>query len=374
MPLRDSPPHQLGSTPSFRPSPNGRPDVAIQVDELTKRYKDARSLALDSVSFQVRSGELFALLGPNGAGKTTTVAILTTVLSPTSGRATVSGYDVVTGAAEVRRRSAVIFQQPSLDLNLTAEENVRFHAILYGLYPYRPGYRAMPAAYRRQVQDLAAIMGIAGELHKPLRTFSGGMRRKLEIVRSLIHRPAVLFLDEPTTGLDPASRRSLWAYLRSVREDHQVTLFLTTHYLEEAEDADRVGIINKGRMVVLGTPQEVKAALVDRYVWIDAADRAALRAELAGLGVNFEEHRHIRVRVTGEEVHRLLRSIETPLTSVETHFPTLEDAYLAVIGQGEGDAEPEPPSDGPSGRDDEDKPESGRAQPATVSGAGEAHL
>ncbi len=176
----------------------------IQVDNLTKRYKNAVTNAVDGVSFTVAPGEFFTLLGPNGAGKTTTISILTAMLSPTSGTARIAGYDLVKEASAVRQNVGIIFQKPSLDLNLTAEENVRFHAILYGLYPFRPIFSTMPSAYKQQIQHLAAILGIEQEMFKPIKTFSGGMKRKLEIIRSLIHHPRVLFLDEPTAGLDPA--------------------------------------------------------------------------------------------------------------------------------------------------------------------------
>ena len=306
----------------------------IYVDKLTKRYKKADTNAVDGVSFGVQAGELFALLGPNGAGKTTTISILTTTLAPTAGEVRIAGHDVERESSAVRRSVGIIFQHPSLDQNLTAEENVRFHALLYGLYPFRPTFGTMPKAYRQQVLDLAGVLGIQDALFKPIKTYSGGMKRKLEIVRSLIHRPRVLFLDEPTQGLDPSSRRDLWEYLRRVRAEHQTTVFLTTHYLEEAEQADRICIINKGKVVSYGTPDQVKADLVEEYLLVDAADRAALRAELAALGVPFEEGERVKVRVAGSGVHGLLKRIQTPLNVVQTHTPTLEDAYLAVVGAG----------------------------------------
>jgi ABC-2 type transport system ATP-binding protein len=232
--------------------------AAIVVDGLVKRYRGADRNAVDGISFAVERGAFFTLLGPNGAGKTTTLNVLTTILAPTSGTAQVAGHDVRREQSEVRRRVGIIFQTPSLDQNLTAEENIRLHAIMYGVYPYRPMYRLMPAEYRARVMELAELLGIATDIFKPVRTFSGGMKRKLEIVRSLMHRPAVLFLDEPTAGLDVASRRTLWQYLREVRERSGTTLLLTTHYLEEAEDADAVCIIDKGRIVAEGSPAQLK--------------------------------------------------------------------------------------------------------------------
>ena len=303
----------------------------IDVRDLVKRYNKSERNAVDGVSFSVGAGEFFALLGPNGAGKTTTISILTTTLAPTSGRATIDGHDLRTEASAVRRSVGIIFQRPSLDQNLTAEENVRFHAVLYGLYPWRPSYRLMPIAYRRELLALAEVLGIADEVHKPIRTFSGGMRRKLEIVRSLIHRPRVLFLDEPTSGLDVASRRGLWEHLTRVRSESGTTIFLTTHYIEEAEQADRLCIVDRGKVVLSGTPDAVKARLVQEYVLVDAPDRSALRLELTRLRLPFEEGVHVRVPLAGRTVHELLRTIATPLTFVETHAPSLEDAYLATI-------------------------------------------
>lgn len=303
----------------------------IQVDHLVKRYKKADSNAVDDISFSVAPGELFALLGPNGAGKTTTISILTTTLSPTSGTVTIAGHDVMKEASSVRKCVGIIFQQPSLDLNLTAEENVRFHAILYGLYTFRPTFSLMPREYQSQVHELAGVLGIEKEIFQPVKTYSGGMKRKLEIIRSLIHHPPVLFLDEPTSGLDPASRRNLWEYLRQVRADRGTTIFLTTHYLEESEEADNVCIIHKGKVVSFGTPAQIKADLIQNYVLVDAGDRDLLRHELARLGFKFSETPQFRIDLDGRTVQEICKSIETPLTVVKTHTPSLEDAYLAIV-------------------------------------------
>jgi ABC-2 type transport system ATP-binding protein len=305
----------------------------IIVENLVKRYRKSDRNAVDGISFQVQPGELFALLGPNGAGKTTTISILTTTLTATSGQVSIAGYDLEKEAAQVRQMVGIIFQNPSLDLNLTAEENIRFHSVLYGLYPFSPAFSLMPKAYKEDIRRLAAILGLESDIFKPVRTFSGGMKRKLEIIRSLMHRPRVLFLDEPTSGLDPQSRRALWVYLAQVRAESKTTICLTTHYLEEAEQADRVCIINKGQVVSYGTPDEVKANLIDAHLVIDADDRARLRTELKASGIQFAETPQFRIGLNGHSTHQLLRSIETPLTVVETHLPTLEDAYLKIIGQ-----------------------------------------
>jgi ABC-2 type transport system ATP-binding protein len=312
---------------------------AIRVEGLVKRYGKATRNAVDGISFDVGPGEFFALLGPNGAGKTTTLSILTTTIVPTEGRALIDGLDVVRDAAAVRQRVGIIFQRPSLDKNLTGEENVRFHAILYGLYPYAPAYRLMAPGYRRQVEDWAALLGLGRDIFRPVRTYSGGMLRKLEIVRSLVHRPRVLFLDEPTTGLDAPSRRALWSYLAEVRASSGTTIVLTSHYLEEAEQADRICVIDAGRIVATGSPAELTAALADEYLEIDADDRAALLGELARHGLEASGGGPFRLPVGTADAHRVLRSIDTPLTVVRTHAPSLEDAYLDIVSRAELGAE-----------------------------------
>jgi ABC-2 type transport system ATP-binding protein len=303
----------------------------IEVEDLVKRYRKSKVNAVDGISLTVEAGEFFALLGPNGAGKTTTLSILTTTLSPTSGRVRVAGHDIGSEAAAVRRQIGIIFQNPSLDMNLSGEENVRLHAILYGLHPYRPAYRLMPAGYRQSIHDLASVLGMEKDIFRPVKKLSGGMQRKLEIIRGLMHRPVVLFLDEPTAGLDVASRRSLWAYIREVRELHHVTVVLTTHYLEEAEQADRICILDHGRVVALGSPRDVKARPLDEYLEVDAADREALRRELRELHLDFVEGSVVTIRLQGRGAHDVVDQLQTPLTLLRTRQPSLEDAYLRIL-------------------------------------------
>jgi ABC-2 type transport system ATP-binding protein len=236
----------------------------IEVKNLVKKYKKSDKNAVDGISFDVKEGEFFTLLGPNGAGKTTTISILTTLLSKTSGEVNVAGFEIDKNQSKVRQNVGIIFQNPSIDLNLTAEENIRFHAILYGVFPFRPMYKLMPVAYQKRVMELAKVLGLEKEIFKAVKTFSGGMKRKLEIMRSLIHHPKVLFLDEPTIGLDPLSRKNLWEYLKKVRKEEGITIFLTTHYLEEAEEADKVCIINEGKIVAFGSPKEIKSKLMSK--------------------------------------------------------------------------------------------------------------
>lgn len=233
----------------------------LEVKNLTKQYVKAPKPAVDGISFHVDEGEFFAFLGPNGAGKTTTISILTTTLGKTSGDVKIAGYDVEKQAKEVRERIGIIFQKPSIDVNLTAEENIRFHACLYGVYFYRPTFRMMNPSYKKRIIDLAELVGIGDQLFKPVKKMSGGQQRKFEIIRSLIHTPKILFLDEPTTGLDAVSRRGVWEYLNNVRQENGTTIFLTTHYIDEAEGADTVCIINNGKIAACCSPAQLKTTL-----------------------------------------------------------------------------------------------------------------
>jgi len=303
----------------------------IKVENLVKRYKSADRNAVDGISFSVDPGEFFAFLGPNGAGKTTTISILTTTLSKSSGRVEIAGFDLDQNANKVRSLVGVIFQKPSLDLNLTAEENVRLHAVLYGLYSFRPTFAMMPPGYKKRVSELAEVLGIEDEIFKPVKTFSGGMKRKMEIIRSLMHQPKVLFLDEPTEGLDPGSRRSLWEYLQKIRREQETTFFLSTHYLEEAELSDRVCIIKGGRVIALGTPLEIKKSITEEYLLVDAEDRHGLRKELEKSGLPFDEGQSFKVDIGRRSVQEIIQSIRTPLTLLKIHSPSLEDAYLEIV-------------------------------------------
>jgi ABC-2 type transport system ATP-binding protein len=308
-------------------------DAIIQVEHLTKRYRTSTAPAVDDISFEVHPGELFAFLGPNGAGKTTTISILTTTLAKTDGTVTIAGHDIDREATAVRRNIGIIFQNPSLDLHLSGEENIRLHVALYGIYGYRPAYRLMPAEYRTRIERLAAVIGLGDVLFRPLRTYSGGMKRKLEVIRSLTHRPAILFLDEPTSGLDPVSRHDLWAYLREVRDEDATTIFLTTHYLEEAEEANRVCVVDHGRIAMIGTPVEMKRQLLDRAILLDATDRPSLLAELRDLGLDpmLHESGLVRVAYEGATAQPIISRIRTPLSVLHVHDPSLEDAYVELL-------------------------------------------
>jgi ABC-2 type transport system ATP-binding protein len=304
---------------------------AIEVRRLVKRYRGARQNALDGISLDVAEGEFFCLLGPNGAGKTTTASVLTTTLAPTSGEVRVCGRDLLSEEQAVRRAVGIVFQGPSLDANLTAEENIRLHAVLYGLYPWRPLHRWMPRAYREQVASLAGVLGVDGLLGRPVRTLSGGTRRKLEIVRALMHHPSVLFLDEPTAGLDPESRRSLWTYLEEERRQRGTTLFLTTHYLEEAEAAGTVCVLVGGRVIETGSPVELKGRHMRRELRVDAHDRTRLRAELVALGLTVTGAGPLAVALDGRKAQEIVRAITTDLTELSIVEPSLEETYLTLL-------------------------------------------
>lgn len=306
-------------------------EAMITVNGLIKQYDKAKEPAVRGVSFAVNEGEFFAFLGPNGAGKTTTISILTTTLSKTSGSVTIAGFDIERQAKLVREKVGIIFQQPSLDPNLTAEENIRFHACLYGMFGYRPSFGMMPAAYKNRVMELAEIVGIKDALFRPIRKLSGGMQRKLEIIRSLIHTPAVLFLDEPTQGLDAVSRRSLWEYINDTRKRYGTTVFLTTHYIDEAEQVDKVCIINHGQIAMSGTPDEMKGSMLKQELILDASDRSTLIRELSDMGLFHRIDGHIIVPYQDLTAQEIIARLQTTLTVLKIQEPTLEDAYVEYL-------------------------------------------
>ncbi len=305
----------------------------IEVSDLTKRYKAANVAAVDGVTFSVEEGEFFAFLGPNGAGKTTTISILTTTLSKTSGIVRIAGYDAEKEAKKVREKVGIIFQQPSLDPALSAEENIRFHACLYGMYGYRPTFKLMPESYRNRIMELAEIVGIQDALFKPIKKLSGGMKRKLEIIRSLIHTPKVLFLDEPTQGLDAVSRRSLWEYINTARKENGTTVFLTTHYIDEAEKVDRVCVINHGKIAACTSPEGMKESLIRRELILDSDNRQQLVEELTNHGLSYQVDNHILVNMGDKSAQEIIGSLKNKLSVLKINEPTLEDAYIEFLNK-----------------------------------------
>ena len=305
---------------------------AIEVHELTRRFGELE--AVRGVSFDVAAGETFGFLGPNGAGKSTTISMLCTLLLPTSGAARVAGFDVARQRAEVRKRIGLVFQDTTLDDYLTAQENLRFHAELYGV----PHGQAV-----ERLHDVMEMVGLWDRRDGLVRTFSGGMKRRLEIARGLLHSPRVLFLDEPTVGLDPQTRAHIWSYIDELRRREAITMFLTTHYMDEAEHCDRIAIIDEGRIVVVDTPEALKASVGRDRVQLHTADNdasiAALR-ERFGLEATMSEGA-VTVYVAGGEefVPRLFAELGIGISAVSIARPTLDDVFMNYTGRTIRDAE-----------------------------------
>jgi ABC-2 type transport system ATP-binding protein len=311
---------------------------AVEVDDLVKSYGENE--AVRGVSFAVPPGEVFGFLGPNGAGKSTTINVLCTLATPTSGAARVSGFDVVTQRDDVRRHIGLVFQDPTLDVQLTAEQNLRLHAELYGI-----DSGVIPA----RMDQMLAMVGLEDRRDQRVITFSGGMKRRLEIARGLMHSPRVLFLDEPTIGLDPQTRSSIWRYIRALQESEGTTIFMTTHYMDEAEFCDRIAIMDRGEIVVLDTPEALKAGVgADRVVLGTPDDDAALVAlsEHFGIEASVAEGAVTFHVENGEAfVPRLFAELGVAITSVAVSRPTLDDVFMRYTGTTIRDAETGGPGD-----------------------------
>jgi ABC-2 type transport system ATP-binding protein len=303
---------------------------AIEVHELTRRY--GKHLAVKGISFEVHQGEIFGFLGPNGAGKSTTIGMLATLLRPTSGSARVAGHDVFKEPDAVRSSIGMIFQDPSLDTQLSAWENLFFHSLIYDLPRER---------FEERARELLAMMDLSEKTKEVVKNFSGGMKRRLEIARGLLHHPKVLFLDEPTVGLDPQTRRHIWEYLIRLREQTGVTLFMTTHYMDEAEYCDRVAIMDHGQIVAFDTPERLKALvggdLISFRTEAPGAARELLRNRL-GLEVREgPEGELILESPNGEQLIprlvALLQEAHLKVNSVGLRRPTLEDVFIKLTGR-----------------------------------------
>ena len=298
---------------------------AVLVRGLRKRYGDVDAVA--GIDLDVAPGEVFGFLGPNGAGKSTTIKILCTLVTPTAGEARVAGHDVVHERDEVRRNIGLVFQEVTLDDYLTAEQNLRFHAELYGI----PSH-----AVAGRLQQVMEMVGLWDRRASRVQTFSGGMKRRLEIARGLMHSPRVLFLDEPTVGLDPQTRVSIWSYITELRRREQITIFLTTHYMDEAEYCDRIAIIDGGKIIALDTPANLKAKVGKDRVQIRTADDAAALAALkAKLDIDaVVRDGQITFAVTDGErfVPRLFAELGVPIQAVSVARPSLDDVFIAFTG------------------------------------------
>jgi len=302
--------------------------AAILVENLTKSFNGFK--AVDSISLEVSEGEVFGLLGPNGAGKTTTIKILVTLLKPTSGKAFVAGYDVVKRAEEVRKRIGVVFQEPTLDLELTAVENLDFHGRLYGMDG---------RSRRRRIKEVLELVGLEDKANVLVKNFSGGMQRRLEIARGLMHEPEILFLDEPTLGLDVQTRRRIWEYIESLKESG-VTVVITTHYIEEAERlCDRVAIIDLGRIIAIGSPNKLRKLVGGDLITLEVDGNV----NFSDFNISIAEKVTVRngiVEMTvknGEEAIPLiiesLQSKGVKIKSVSLRRPTLEDVFVSLTGR-----------------------------------------
>jgi ABC-2 type transport system ATP-binding protein len=308
---------------------------AISVQGLIKRYGDIEAVA--GIEFEVGRGELFGFLGPNGAGKSTTINMLCTLVRPTAGQAFVAGHDVVRERDAVRRQIGLVFQDTTLDGYLTAAQNLKLHAELYGMP------RDEVAGRLREVLEMMELWERRSTL---VNQFSGGMKRRLEIARGLLHSPRVLFLDEPTIGLDPQTRSSIWSYIRRLEDEQDVTIFLTTHYMDEAEYCGRIAIMDRGGIVALDTPAALKASVGKDRVQIhtddDDAAIVALR-ERFGIDAQMAENLVTFGVAEGEQfVPRLFAELGQPIRSVSLSRPSLDDVFMSYTGKTIRDAEASP--------------------------------
>ena len=301
-------------------------DDIIKVDNLVKKFGEL--VAVDNISFSVAPGEIFGFLGPNGAGKTTTINILCTLSRPTSGRATIDGFDVVRQQKQVRQLIGLVFQDPSLDERLSGLQNLRFHALVYN----------MPASMREQrIKQVLTMTELWDKRNNEVRTYSGGMKRRLELARGLLHHPKVLFLDEPTLGLDPQTRNRLWEYILELRQREGTTIFLTTHYMDEAANADRIAIIDYGKIVALDTPERLKEIVGKDIILVKTGDddRAAEEIKLRYQIEARHDSDGLAFEVTnGEEfIPSFIKEFGTKILSVSLRRPTLDDVFLKLTGR-----------------------------------------
>jgi ABC-2 type transport system ATP-binding protein len=304
---------------------------AIETNQLTRKFNGL--VAVDSLTISVQRGEVFGLLGPNGAGKTTTISMLCTILKPTSGYAKVNGFDIVKQDTEVRKSIGIVFQDPSIDDRMTGRENLYMHANLYGV---------PPSEQKPRIDNVLKLVELEDRANDLLRTYSGGMRRRLEIARGLIHYPRVLFLDEPTIGLDPQTREHIWSYIEELRKTHDITMVLTTHYMEEADRlSDRIAIMDYGKIVASDTPSGLKETLEGDVITVRTKEPDKLSSLLHGtsgiLKTNVFDDR-LEVTVRGGKI-LLPRIVETAannnvfIESVSLREPNLEDVFLHYTGR-----------------------------------------
>jgi ABC-2 type transport system ATP-binding protein len=317
----------------------------VVVEDLVKRFGDV--VAVNGINFRIRKGEVFALLGPNGAGKTTTIHIISTLLKPTSGKVTVAGYDVVRYPDQVRKKIGIVFQDPSLDNQLTGYDNMYIHGRLYGL---------RGSELHEKIVKLLDLVELKDAAHKKVMYYSGGMRRRLEIARSLLHEPEVLILDEPTIGLDPQSRARIWDYIRFLRKSYDMTILMTTHYMDEAEElADKVAVMDRGKILAMGTADELKSMLGHDVVYVtvnnseeDVCSFFDFAEECKSLGNGKVELVVGNASRALPEVFRVAEARGLRIAEVSYRRPTLNEVFLHLTGRelrdsGESQANRTPP-------------------------------
>ncbi|MGD2072654.1 MAG: ATP-binding cassette domain-containing protein [Candidatus Thorarchaeota archaeon] len=297
----------------------------IHVNNLCKYFNGIK--AVDGISFSVEKGEIFGFLGPNGAGKTTTIDVLCTLTRPTSGTASVNGYSIREHPDDVRRSIGLIFQDPSLDDRLTAEENLDFHGMIYDV----------PKSIREEKKEtLLKMVELWNRKKDQVKTFSGGMKRRLEIARGLLHQPKILFLDEPTLGLDPQTRSHIWKYINHLRDESQMTIFMTTHYMDEAENCDRIAIIDHGKIVAIDTPDNLKKRVGGDIITIRTTDDEKAEDEI-GTKYHLQVRRdskgiHLEIENSEEFIPKFISSFTTHINSINLRRPTLDDVFLKLTG------------------------------------------
>jgi ABC-2 type transport system ATP-binding protein len=311
-------------------------EPAIDVRGLTKTYKTGDTVveAVKGIDLRVEAGQTYGFLGPNGAGKSTTIEMLCTIRNPGAGTARVAGFDVVRERDQVRRRIGLVFQQQTLDLQLSAEQNLRFHADLYGL---------SRADAERRIDEVLEMVALADRRSDVVAKFSGGMKRRLEIARGLVHAPQVLFLDEPTIGLDPQTRAAIWDYLYDLRQRTEITVFVTTHYMDEAEHCDRIAIMDHGEIVVEDTPEALKSSVgTDRIALRTDDDELAIARVRERLGMDAGMHEGqvtLAVPEGAQVVARLFTELDVGIRSVTVTRPSLDDVFMTYTGRTIRDSE-----------------------------------
>ncbi len=300
--------------------------LAINVKNLSKKF--GATTAVDDISLEVPEGTIFGFLGPNGAGKTTTINILCTLLSPSSGTAFIAGHDCSREPSKVRKSIGIVFQDTTLDKDLTAYENLMFHAYLYNV---------KKKEMKGRIHDLLHFIGLYDRKDDLVKKFSGGMKRRLEVARGLVHRPQVLFLDEPTLGLDPQSRALLWEFIVELPKKHNVSVFMTTHYMEEAEVCNDIAIIDNGKIIATGSPAELKKTLGGDVIYVRTSDNKSAKIEIENL---FDVHVHEKndelflTALRGDAcIPELINSIGETVLSVRLQRPTLNDVFLKMTGR-----------------------------------------